>query len=626
MIRLRKYLKKRDWLFILVIVGLTILQVYLTRTRRDSIETITKQINYLNYQQNPKSFFDAFGRGALYHPDTFSWPGLLQQASGKLPEAQLTRLKNIANITQGDLWYSAGRMILIALGLVVTQIVISFFASDISSRLATRIRTELNNKVSSFSLAEINHYSTASLITRATNDVQQLERTYLLSLRRFFASPITLIWAVCKIQSVSWALRIPTLIGTLCRILFLIAIMVFVRPKFRITQKLLDKLNGITRENLNGIRVVRAYNGEKYQEDKFSKTNKERTKNQLITSCSLSLRSPLLTLVRNGISLAIYWIGAYGINDGSINYPQILSRMMLSTQVIMSFRRLLFRFFRIPRANVSAKRINEVLDTKDSIADPKEEKPLLSDGELQFKDVSFRYPDASANRLEHISFDVKKGETLAIIGRTGSGKSTIANLISRIYDASEGEVLVDGVNVKDLKQNTLHSLIGFVPQKGLLFSGTVAENIRLGNDSLTKEEREKACQVACADEFIRKREKGYDSSIAQGGTNVSGGQRQRLCIARAVAIHPQFFVFDDSFSALDFKTDALVRENLSKEAKNATKIIVAQRIGTIRNADHILVLEEGKRVGYGTHKELLNNCPSYKAIALSQLSKEELGL
>ena len=626
MIRLRKYLKKRDWLFILVIVGLTILQVYLTRTRRDSIETITKQINYLNYQQNPKSFFDAFGRGALYHPDTFSWPGLLQQASGKLPEAQLTRLKNIANITQGDLWYSAGRMILIALGLVVTQIVISFFASDISSRLATRIRTELNNKVSSFSLAEINHYSTASLITRATNDVQQLERTYLLSLRRFFASPITLIWAVCKIQSVSWALRIPTLIGTLCRILFLIAIMVFVRPKFRITQKLLDKLNGITRENLNGIRVVRAYNGEKYQEDKFSKTNKERTKNQLITSCSLSLRSPLLTLVRNGISLAIYWIGAYGINDGSINYPQILSRMMLSTQVIMSFRRLLFRFFRIPRANVSAKRINEVLDTKDSIADPKEEKPLLSDGELQFKDVSFRYPDASANRLEHISFDVKKGETLAIIGRTGSGKSTIANLISRIYDASEGEVLVDGVNVKDLKQNTLHSLIGFVPQKGLLFSGTVAENIRLGNDSLTKEEREKACQVACADEFIRKREKGYDSSIAQGGTNVSGGQRQRLCIARAVAIHPQFFVFDDSFSALDFKTDALVRENLSKEAKNATKIIVAQRIGTIRNADHILVLEEGKRVGYGTHKELLNTCPSYKAIALSQLSKEELGL
>ena len=626
MIRLRKYLKKRDWLFILVIVGLTILQVYLTRTRRDSIETITKQINYLNYQQNPKSFFDAFGRGALYHPDTFSWPGLLQQASGKLPEAQLTRLKNIANITQGDLWYSAGRMILIALGLVVTQIVISFFASDISSRLATRIRTELNNKVSSFSLAEINRYSTASLITRATNDVQQLERTYLLSLRRFFASPITLIWAVCKIQSVSWSLRIPTLIGTLCRILFLIAIMVFVRPKFRITQKLLDKLNGITRENLNGIRVVRAYNGEKYQEDKFSKTNKERTKNQLITSCSLSLRSPLLTLVRNGISLAIYWIGAYGINDGSINYPQILSRMMLSTQVIMSFRRLLFRFFRIPRANVSAKRINEVLDTKDSIADPKEEKPLLSDGELQFKDVSFRYPDASANRLEHISFDVKKGETLAIIGRTGSGKSTIANLISRIYDASEGEVLVDGVNVKDLKQNTLHSLIGFVPQKGLLFSGTVAENIRLGNDSLTKEEREKACQVACADEFIRKRKKGYDSSIAQGGTNVSGGQRQRLCIARAVAIHPQFFVFDDSFSALDFKTDALVRENLSKEAKNATKIIVAQRIGTIRNADHILVLEEGKRVGYGTHKELLNNCPSYKAIALSQLSKEELGL
>lgn len=634
MFKLRKKSEKRDWFFVGLIIGLTVLQVYLTRTLRDSIELITKQINYLSYNKNPASFFEAreqSGRSGLsqfYNPSTFSWDSLLTRlkATPGVDSSSLSTIESIASITTGDLWFSAGRRILKAFGLVATQIIISFFASDISSRRATKIRTSLNDKVSSFSLTEINSYSTASLITRTTNDVQQLQRTYLLILRRFFSAPITLIWAICKIQSVSWTLRIPTVIGVVFRIAFLVRVMVFVRPKFRIAQKLLDKLNGITRENLNGIRVVRAYNGEGYQEDKFSKTNKERTKNQLFTSSVLSLRSPLLTLVRNGISLAIYWIGAYGINKGNINYPQILSRMRLSTQIIRSFRSLLFRFFRIPRANVSAKRVNEVLESRDNINDPKEEKPLKEKGSLEFKDVSFRYPDAKENRLEHISFSVKEGETLAIIGRTGSGKSTIANLIGRIYDASEGEVLVDGVNVKDRKQKTLHSLIGFVPQKGLLFSGTVKENIRLGNDNLSEEERKQAAKVACADEFIQKRDKGYDAHIAQGGSNVSGGQRQRLCIARAVAVHPQFFVFDDSFSALDFKTDSLVRQNLKKEAKDATKIIVAQRIGTIRDADHIVVLEGGKRIGYGTHKDLLETCPTYRSIALSQLSKEELGL
>ncbi len=643
MFKLRKNLTKRDWFFVGLILGLTVLQVYLTRTLMDSIELITKQINYLNYNQNPADFFAAReqsgrqGASALYNPETFSWDGLLESlkklgnnsqtdASVSALLAMLSTINDIATITTGALWVSAGRMILEAFGLVATQVVISFFASSIAARVATKIRSSLNEKVSSFSLAEINKYSTASLITRTTNDVQQLERTYLLILRRFFSAPITLIWAICKIQSVSWTLMVPTIIGVVFRIAFLVRVRVFVRPKFRLTQKLLDKRNGITRENLNGIRVVRAYNGEQYQEYKFSSTNKERTKVQLFTGSVRSLRSPLLTLVRNGISLAIYWIGAYGINKGNISYPQILSMMRLSTQIIRSFRRLLFRFFRIPRANVSAKRINEILETTNSIKDPEVEKPLTEKGSLEFKDVSFRYPDAKENRLEHISFQVKEGETLAIIGRTGSGKSTIANLIGRIYDATEGEVVVDGVNVKDRKQKTLHSLIGFVPQKGLLFSGTVKDNIRLGNSSLTEEERKEAAKVACADEFIEKMEKGYDSPIAQGGSNVSGGQRQRLCIARAVAVHPQFFVFDDSFSALDFKTDSLVRQNLKAEAKDATKIIVAQRIGTIRDADHIVVLEEGKRIGYGTHKELLNSCPTYRSIALSQLSKEELGL
>lgn len=634
MFKLRKNLTKRDWFYVGLILGLTVLQVYLTRTLMDSIETITKQINYLNYNHNPGEFFAAMeqsgrqGASAFYDPSTFSWNKLLErlERNSSVDASMLATIKDIAAITPGDLWISAGRMLLVAFGLVAAQVVISFFASSISARVATKIRTSLNEKVSSFSLAEINKYSTASLITRTTNDVQQLERTYLLILRRFFSAPITLIWAICKIQSVSWTLRVPTIIGVIFRIAFLIRVMVFVRPKFRLTQKLLDKRNGITRENLNGIRVVRAYNGEQYQEDKFSSTNKERTKVQLFTGSVRSLRSPLLTLVRNGISLAIYWIGAYGINKGNITYPQILSRMRLSTQIIRSFRMLLFMFFRIPRANVSAKRINEILETENSIKDPEEEKPLIQKGSLEFKDVSFCYPDAKENRLEHISFKVEEGETLAIIGRTGSGKSTIANLIGRIYDATEGEVLVDGVNVKDRKQKTLHSLIGFVPQKGLLFSGTVKENIGLGNNSRTDEERKKAAKVACADEFIEKREKGYDSPIAQGGSNVSGGQRQRLCIARAVAVHPQFFVFDDSFSALDFKTDSLVRQNLKAEAKDATKVIVAQRIGTIRDADRIVVLEEGKRIGYGTHKELLNRCPTYRSIALSQLSKEELGL
>jgi ATP-binding cassette subfamily B protein len=397
-------------------------------------------------------------------------------------------------------------------------------------------------------------------------------------------------------------------------------------PKFRLAQKLLDKVNGQTRENVNGIRVVHAYNAEIYQQDKFASTNDELTKTQLFTGRSMAVLMPYITLIMNAISLLVYWFGSYLINDGVTSYPEVLSMMMLSTQIVMSFMMLLVMFFMLPRASVSAKRINEVLATKNSITDPEMEEPLKEQGSIKFDDVSFRYPDGDDDVLSHISFEAKKGETIAFIGATGSGKSTIVNLVSRLYDASEGHVIIDGVDVKNLKQKTLRDLVGFVPQKGLLFSGSVKSNIKFGAEKATDEEVIRAAKVAEADSFIQEMDQKYDASIAQGGSNVSGGQRQRLCIARAVIKNPEFFVFDDSFSALDFKTDRKVRENLKEEAKDATKLIVAQRIGTVMDADHIVVLSEGKMVGYGRHEELLESCPIYRDIALSQLSKEELGL
>ena len=397
-------------------------------------------------------------------------------------------------------------------------------------------------------------------------------------------------------------------------------------PKFRLAQKLLDKVNGQTRENVNGIRVVHAYNAETYQQDKFASTNDELTKTQLFTGRSMAVLMPYITLIMNAISLLVYWFGSYLINDGVTSYPEVLSMMMLSTQIVMSFMMLLVMFFMLPRASVSAKRINEVLATKNSITDPEMEEPLKEQGSIKFDDVSFRYPDGDDDVLSHISFEAKKGETIAFIGATGSGKSTIVNLVSRLYDASEGHVIIDGVDVKNLKQKTLRDLVGFVPQKGLLFSGSVKSNIKFGAEKATDEEVIRAAKVAEADSFIQEMDQKYDALIAQGGSNVSGGQRQRLCIARAVIKNPEFFVFDDSFSALDFKTDRKVRENLKEEAKDATKLIVAQRIGTVMDADHIVVLSEGKMVGYGRHEELLESCPIYRDIALSQLSKEELGL
>lgn len=620
MVKLLRYCRKQDWFTVIAIIGLTILQVYCTMTLMDYISNITKSIQYLYYHNNPSELLGSIpGMESFLQMNPFPWDTISSMSQSLI-------IKAVAKAGVGDIWFNGGMMVLLSLGMIICQAIISVLAAGISSHLATTLRKEINDKITSFSLAELNRFSTASLITRSTNDVQMYQMSLLLIMRMFFVAPITAIWAVCKIQSISWTLMVPALVGIIALVAGLCIMLVLVMPKFKISQKLLDRVNGQTRANVNGIRVVHSYNAEQYQKEKFDKTNTELTKNQLFTGKAMAILSPYITLIMNVVSLLVYWIGASLINDGQTDYAQVLSMMMLSTQVVMSFMMLLMMFYMIPRANVSAKRILEVIETKNSIVDPKEELPLKEEGSIEFKNVSFRYPDGDNDVISDISFSAKKGQTIAFIGSTGSGKSTIVNLVSRLYDATKGEVLIDGVNVKDMKQKTLRSLVGFVPQRGLLFSGSVKDNVAFSDSTMPFEKVKEACEIAEADSFIDEMEQKYDSPIAQGGTNVSGGQRQRLCIARAVAMHPQFFVFDDSFSALDFKTDKKVRENLKEKEKDATKIIVAQRIGTIMDADKIVVLSEGKMVGYGTHKELLENCETYRDIALSQLSKEELGL
>lgn len=631
MIKLLRYLSRKDWIFVVLVLGFTIVQVYCTMTLMDYISNITASIQYLNYHNNPQDFFAAMNASGLYERfaavSPFPWDQVvaLAKASGLSAEA-VASVQKIADANTGDIWYNGGIMVAIAAGMVACQTVISFFASYVAADAATNVRKAMNDKVTDFSLAEINRFSTASLITRTTNDVQMYQMGILLFLRMFFAAPITAVWAVCKIQSVSWTLMVPALVGIVLLVIGLVLMMVLVMPKFRLGQKLIDRVNEITRENIQGIRVVHAYNAEEYQERKFKKTNDELTKTQLFTSRAMAILSPYITLIMNLISLLVYWIGAYLIKDQTTDYAQVLSMMMLSTQIVMAFMMILMMFFILPRAQVSAKRINEVLGSESSVKDPDVEKKQTEEGSVEFKDVSFRYPDGEGNVVSGLNFKVNKGETLALIGETGSGKTTIVNLMDRLYDATGGEVRINGVSVKDLKQETLHSLVGYVPQKGNLFTGTVRSNIAFSNPDMSDEEVLKAAKIAEADPFIEQMPQKYAEPIAAGGTNVSGGQRQRLCIARAVAQNPEILIFDDSFSALDFKTDSKVRKNLKEQFKDATKIIVAQRIGTIMDADKIVVLSEGKMVGYGTHQELLQTCPTYKNIALSQLSKEELGL
>ncbi|MCD7729443.1 MAG: ABC transporter ATP-binding protein/permease [Clostridia bacterium] len=578
MFKLYKNLKALDWVLIVLIVGLTVAQVYFTMT----------VVNYVS--------------GIITAIATASVTG-----------------------ETGDIWFNGGMMILYSACSACCQVAIGFIAAHVSSDLSKRLRSKVFTKVEGFAVAEVNQFSTASLITRSTNDIQQVQMANVLILRMLIAAPVTAIWAICKLNASSWELTVATAVAIVILIICIGAIMVTVLPKFRIMQKLTDRLNGVTRENLTGIRVVRAYNAESYQEEKFDEANKNFTKTQLFTGRIMAFMNPVITIIMNGVVLAIYVIGAYLMNKGSIDYPTITSFMMLASQVIMAFMMLLMMFIMLPRAQVAAKRINEVLDTPDSINDPEKEVTPAEQGTVEFRNVSFKYPDADGYVIKDISFRAEKGQTVAFIGSTGSGKSTLINLVPRFYDATEGEVLVDGVNVKDLTQHTLHSKIGYVPQKGVLFSGTVAENIGYGGvtDRATIEE---AAKVAEADEFIQHMEKGYDSDIAQGGKNVSGGQKQRISIARAVAPHPEIMIFDDSFSALDYKTDKKVRANLKEHLSGTTSLIVAQRIGTIMDADTIIVLDKGKAVGQGTHSELLQTCDVYREIALSQLSEEELGL
>ena len=651
MFKLYTRLRKRDWALVAIIVGLTVLQVWCTMLMVDYISDIILSITYLNYHNNLSAFLSLF-EGMVFPEGGnvlaglvslisgygtaeggIDWSGLLSDQGynaflGFLDPAARAPFDGIASASTGQIWFNGGMMVLVALGLAACQIVIEVLASYITSHFATDIRSDVNGKISSFSLAEINKFSTASLITRTTNDIQQVSMCTLMMLRMVFAAPVTAIWAICKIQEVSYQLTLATGIAIVLLVICLVLIMGAVLPQFKIMQKRIDKINSLTQENLTGIRVVRAFNAEDYQEQKFQKANGNLTKSQLFTGRMLSLMSPVMMIIMNGLTLSVYWIGATLMQNGSttLNYASVSAFSSLATQIVMAFMMLLMMFILWPRASVSAKRINEVLQTQNSILDPENEKKTTEVGTVEFKDVSFRYPDAEADILEHISFRANKGDTVAFIGSTGSGKSTLVNLVTRLYDCTEGEVLVDGVNVKELRQKTLRSKIGFVPQKGVLFSGTVFSNIGFGRDSLTKEQCDRALRIACADEFVAKMEGGQEAPIAQGGTNVSGGQRQRLCIARAVAIEPEIFVFDDSFSALDFKTDRTVRDNLAREEKEATKLIVAQRIGTIMDADLILVLQEGKVVGQGRHKELLQTCPVYRDIALSQLSKEELGI
>ena len=581
MLRLYKNLKIQDWAIVVLIVGITVAQVWFTMELTDQIADIVLAIQRVS-------------TGA-------------------------------AGATTGDIWREGGLMLAFAVCSALCQVATGIAASRVASRLSATLRSKVYAKVESFSIAEVNAFSTSSLITRTTNDIQQIHMANILILRMLIYAPIMAVWAICKINASSWQLTAATAVAVVILIACIIAIMLAVMPKFRMMQKLTDRLNGVTRENLTGIKVVRAYNAETYQERKFEKANGDFTKTQLFTGRVMALMNPVMMLVMNGLTLAIYWIGASLMNAGEIGYQTIVSFMTLASQVILAFLMLLMMFILLPRAEVAAKRVNEVLNKPLSICDPETEKPATEVGTVEFRDVSFRYPDADADVFSHISFRAEKGQTIAFIGSTGSGKSTLINLVPRFYDATEGEVLVDGVNVRDMKQRTLRDKIGYVPQKGVLFTGTVADNIAFGGKA-DREAVENAAKIAEADGFIREMEHGYDSPIAQGGKNVSGGQKQRLSIARAVAQNPEIMIFDDSFSALDYKTDKQVRENLKENLQGVTNLIVAQRIGTIMDADKIIVLDQGKAVGEGTHRQLLETCPVYREIALSQLSKEELGL
>ena len=540
--------------------------------------------------------------------------------------SEITRLVQTEGSQMSDILLAGGKMLLCALGSMLLTVCTTFSTAQIASRFSARLRGEMYRKVVGFSNEEINRFSTASLITRTTNDISQLQMFFSFGMQSLIKAPIMAFIVVGKISTKSWEWSLLTggVIAFVC--VLLVFIMLYAVPRMKKMQALTDNLNRITRENLTGLQVVRAYNAENYQEGKFAKANEEMTRNSQQANIAMSVMNPGMNLAMNGLTLGIYWIGAALISAIAVTSPAAMMEriglfsdmvvfMQYAMQVIMAFLMLVMIFVMLPRVTVSAGRVNEVLDTKARIVDGKETqgKPGMK-GEIEFRDVSFRYPDADGDTIHHISFTAHHGQTVALIGATGCGKSSIINLIPRLYDATSGQVLVDGVRSK----------IGFVPQKAFLFSGTVSSNVGYGEDNASGAAIRKAVAVAQAAEFVESPEVGYSGTVAQGGSNFSGGQKQRLSIARAVARDPEILVFDDSFSALDYKTDHALRQALREQTSGTTNIIVAQRIGTIRDADCILVIEDGAIVGKGTHRELMENCKVYQEIAYSQLSKEEL--
>lgn len=579
MFKLLKNLKWIDYLFILLVIGLVVLQVFLD----------------------------------LRLPD---YTGNIMAELGKMQYGMEVSVNNIL--------VNGGYMLACAFGSLASAICVGFCTARISSNLAYNLRQKIYSKIQGFSLTEINKFSTASLITRTTNDITQVQMFVAMGMQALIKAPILAVWSVLKIldKNWQWSAAIGGAIGFL--LLMVLIIVTVAVPKFKKIQKMTDDVNRITRENLTGIRVIRASNAEEYQNAKFEENNDKLTKTNLFVNRVMGIMSPGMNLLMSGLSLAIYWIGAYIVKN-EVDVANMTTFMQYGMQVVMAFMLLIMIFILLPRTLVSAKRINEVLDTKESIASGSYvDEHFDGQASVVFDHVSFKYPDADEYVLRDISFEAREGETVAFIGSTGSGKSTLINLIPRLYDATEGNIIIDGVNVKDYDLKNLNQKIGYVPQRGVLFSGTVKSNINFGDNNAEEEVVKDSIKIAQASNFVSRMGDGIESPIAQGGTNVSGGQKQRLSIARAIARKPEIFIFDDSFSALDYKTDRKLRSALKKHTQKVTKFIVAQRIGTIKDADKIIGLDNGNMVGIGTHEELLQNCSVYQEIALSQLSKEEL--
>lgn len=546
--------------------------------------------------------------------------------------SQITTLVQTQGSAMSDILIAGGKMLACALGSFAASIIAAICAARIAANFSATLREKLFDQVQSFSMAEIGKFSTASLITRSTNDVMQVQMLIVMGLQVLLKAPIMAVWAICKIAGKSWQWTMSTGVAVAVLLVIVLVCVIVAMPKFRKLQKLTDDINRVTRENLTGLNVIRAYNAEGYQEAKFEDANQRLTKTQLFANRTMAFLMPGIQMVMSGLTLAVYWIGAYLVENAQLTdklpiFSDMIVFSQYAMQVVMAFMMLVMIFIILPRASVAAKRILEVLNTRSSIQDGSvtQSQPGKK-GEIEFRNVSFRYPDADGDVLQNITFTAHQGETVALIGATGCGKSTVINLIPRFYDVTQGQVLVDGVDVREYNQHALRDKIGYVSQKSILFSGTVKSNVAYGDSGKPSSEEDviHAVRTAQAEEFVQKLPEEYDGYIAQGGSNLSGGQKQRLSIARAICRHPEIFIFDDSFSALDYKTDRVLRQTLQQECGDSTRIIVAQRIGTIRDADKIIVLEDGKIAGMGKHEELMKSCPVYQQIALSQLSKEEL--